>query len=79
MPQCVVLSETGAVQASSADPCTGFVLLTPAEYGVVAANPFVLTVEDGILISGAVGAVWALAWALRSIRSVLSDGDQPST
>ena len=57
-------------------PCTGFVLLTPAEYSAMASNPFVLSVEDGALISGAIGGVWALAWALRAIRSALDTGGE---
>lgn len=74
MPQCVVITG-GAVVESAADPCTGFVLLTPAEYGALAANPFYLTPAQGALIGAAIGAVWVTAWAWRTLaRLVQSDG-----
>ncbi len=78
MGQCVVVTESGAVQASPADPCTGYVLVTPVEYAAMAANPFVLDPVDGALVSGAVAGVWLLAWAARAVRSVLSDRDSDS-
>lgn len=75
MAQCVVISG-GAVVESLADPCTGFVLVTPAEYSALSHNPFVLSVEDGLLISGAIAAVWAAAWAWKALAAVLrSDGE----
>lgn len=72
MAQCVVINESGALVASASDPCTGLVVLTPAEYSLMASSPFVLSVEDGALVSGAIGAVWLLAWSLRAIRQVLN-------
>lgn len=61
------------------EPCTSLLLLTPAEYAAVSQTPFVLSVEDGILVSGAVGAVWVFAWAVRSVRSVLSSHGDSET
>lgn len=74
MAQCVVISG-GAVVESVADPCTGFLVLTPAEYAALSHNPFILSVEDGALISGAIAAVWASAWCLRALaRTLRTDG-----
>lgn len=76
MAQCVAVDPgTGALLVSSADPCTTLVILTPVEYGALASNPFVLSIEDGLLVSGAVSTLWLIAWAARAVRSVLSDGD----
>jgi len=66
MAQCVVIVG-GAVVQSAADPCTGFVILTPAEYEYVSANPFKLSVEEASLIGGAVAAAWVTAWAFLAI------------
>lgn len=61
---------------SAADPCTTLLLVTPAEYTALSHNPFVLSVEDGLLISGAIAAIWAAAWAWRALARVLSsDGE----
>ena len=70
MAQCVILS-SGAVVESTADPCTGFVLLTPAEYNAVASSPFNLSLEDGAAIAVLVLTVWTTAYCVRAlIRSV---------
>lgn len=78
MAQCVIVNEAGAlVVASTADPCTGLVVMSASEFAQVTANPFVLSVEDGALVSGAIGAVWCLAWALRAVRQTLNpDGEE---
>jgi hypothetical protein len=75
MPVCAISGPSGLELhqlASAADACSGVVLLQAAD---VPPNPFVLTVADGLLVSGAVGTVWGLAWSLRAIRSVLQDKD----
>ena len=74
MSQCVAFAASGALVAAT-EPCTSLVILTPAELSAISVNPFVLTQEDGILLSGAICVVWGTAWAARAIRSVLSDGD----
>lgn len=74
MSQCVAFDASGYLVAAP-DPCTTLVVITPAEYGAMAINPFVLSSEDGIAISGAICVVWGTAWALRAIRMALSDGD----
>ena len=75
MAQCVALVG-GQVVESTADPCTTLLLLTPAEYTALAFNPFVLSVEDGLLISGAIAAVWVAAWCWRALALTLqSDGE----
>lgn len=38
--------------------------------------PFAMSAADGVLISVAVASVWCSAWALRAVRSVLSDRDE---
>jgi len=70
MPQCVVLS-SGQLVESAADPCTGFVVLTSAEYGALAANPFRLSPEDGAQLGFAVAGVWAVAWGCRQLMDLL--------
>lgn len=58
--------------ASPTAACVGVVLLEPVD---VPPNPFALSNEDGLLIAGAVGTVWCLAWSIRAVRSVLRDRD----
>jgi hypothetical protein len=75
MAQCVVISG-GAVVESLAAPCTGFLILTPAEYAALSHNPFNLSVEDGALVGGAITAIWAAAWCWRALaRTLRSDGE----
>jgi len=59
------------VVESAANPCTGYVLVTPAEYATLMANPFLLSLEDGALIGGAIAAVWASAWCVRQLARML--------
>lgn len=73
MSQCVVINTGGQLETSAADPCTTLVVLTPAEYGAMSANPFVLTPEDGLLISAAVVTVWAAAWSWKALVWTLKD------
>lgn len=40
MAQCITVNASGQFETSTADPCTSFVLLTPAEYAVLSTNPF---------------------------------------
>lgn len=76
MPQCAVIAESGALVASAADPCTGLVVLTPAEYASLADNPFHLTPEQGTLIAAAVAGVWVIAWCAKAfVRALNSDGE----
>lgn len=76
MAQCITVNASGQLETSTADPCTTLVVLTPAEYAAVSANPFNLSPEDGALISGAVIGVWCIAWACRALQRVLStDGE----
>lgn len=77
MAQCVVIVGT-AVEVTTADPCTTLLLLTPAEYSAMASNPFVLSPEDGLLISGAVVGVWAAAWCWKALVWTLKDHDSES-
>jgi hypothetical protein len=75
MGQCVVIA-SGAVVESLADPCTGFVLLTPAEYSAMAANPFVLSAEDGAAVAMAVVGVWVVAFAFRALFRVIRGSEE---
>jgi len=67
---CVELAAS-AVVPSAADPCTGYVLFSAAEATTLLSNPFLLTVEQGLLIGGAIAAVWAAAWCIRQLARVL--------
>ena len=71
MAQCLTVGGDGVVSSSSANPCTTLVAMTPVEYAALATNPFVLTPEDGGLISFAVIAVWAVAWGFRVLASAV--------
>jgi len=65
------------VYAASPAPCSGYVVLTPAEYAHLAANPFNLSYQDGATVAGAVASVWLLAWVFRAlVRALGSDGDE---
>lgn len=77
MPQCLVIGVDGVVSASPADPCTTLVALTPSEFALYSANPFLLSPEQGVLISGAVAGVWAVAWAAKMlVRTLYDDGEK---
>jgi len=74
MAQCVVITG-GAVVESTANPCTGFLLLTPTEYGLLNNSPLNLSLEDGAVLAVGIVACWAAAFAWRAaIRALGSDG-----
>lgn len=79
MAQCVVpvnLSGVDVLSPAAVEPCTGLVVLTPAEYGAMSQNPFNLSPEDGTLVAAAVVGVWCIGWAMRALARVLStDGE----
>lgn len=78
MAQCAVIATvagTDVLVPSSADPCTGLVVLTPAEYAAIAASPFVLSAEDGMVISVAIVGIWSAAYFWRSLRKSLGGND----
>ena len=75
MAQCVVIVGD-TLAPSAADPCTGFLVLTPAEYGVVANSPFNISAEDGAVLATAIVGVWAVAWAARALWLALGDDSQ---
>jgi hypothetical protein len=83
MSQCLITaggSVQGVKDAGALDCLSygneAFVLLTPMEYLQLADNPLHLSVEDGLLVSGAIAAVWAFAWGFRALALVLqSDGE----
>lgn len=75
MAQCVALGQAdGLTVLTPVDvpECTSLVILTPAEHSALVDNPFRLSVEDGLLVSGAVSAVWVFAWAVRAVRKTLN-------
>jgi len=82
MAQCVAFASQGAsapdVLVAAPEPCSTFVLVTPAEYAAQSQNPFVLSIEDGGLVSGAIGGVWLFAWALLAVRRALDTDGDPS-
>jgi len=74
MALCVAVEAGGAVVASTADPCTTAVLLTPAEYAHLANSPWHLTMEQGALVAVAVASVWIVGFAARTaIKALRSD------
>ena len=51
--------------------CEGFYLLTKAEVSALQASPLLISVEDGLLLSGSILTLWAIAWAIRATRKAL--------
>lgn len=71
MPICLPSAGGPAYEFDPASQtCAGLVALSHAD---VPPNPFLLSIEDGLLVSGAIWGVWLLAWTLKAIRSVLDD------
>jgi hypothetical protein len=73
MGQCVVADGNGALVISVSDPCTGFVLLTPTEYGLVNNSPLNLSLEDGVVLAVGIIACWSAAFAWRAAIRALGD------
>lgn len=73
MAQCAVIdtAASGVLRASDADPCTGFVLLSPTEFGLLNNSPLNLSAEDGFLVAAAIVGVWAMAFSWRAARLAL--------
>jgi hypothetical protein len=80
MAQCVVIDgTTGAVSATTADPCTTLLLLTPVEYGAITQTPWSVISDpaDAALLASAMLSVWAVAWAFRALRLALNTDGEP--
>lgn len=79
MAQCVgqsVVSGVTVLTPVADSPCTSAVLLTPAEYGAISANPFNLSGEDGTLYAAAIVGVWVVGWAVKAlILTLKNDGE----
>ncbi len=77
MAQCAVIdtAASGVLRASSDDPCTGFVLLSPTEYGLLNNSPLNLSAEDGAAIAVAIVGVWAGAFFWRAAIRALGAGE----
>lgn len=69
--QLTVLTEAPAGE------CAQLVVLTPAEYGSLASNPFQLSISEGAQVSAAILGVWATAWCCKAlVRALNSDGEK---
>jgi hypothetical protein len=77
MAQCAAFVD--GVLTPMPEPCTALVLLTPAEYSALSQNPFILSPEDGLLLSGAVVGVWAAAFGVRAAIRALGGNDDGET
>ncbi len=78
MSQCAVFDANGFLVASAETPCTTLVVMTPTEFTFASSNPFWLDAADGALVSGAIAAVWGLAWGIRQIRAVMDGPGEAS-
>nr|WP_316639190.1 hypothetical protein [uncultured Roseateles sp.] len=58
---------------TQACPATSWVEYVPLPVCDLAPSPWNMSYADGGLVAAAVGSVWIAAWAVRAIRSVLSD------
>jgi len=60
---------------SSTTQSCPFVAVSQSEWSALeekaSANPLLLSVEDGVLISGAIVTLWCIAWAVRAVRRAL--------
>ncbi|MFK7087396.1 hypothetical protein AAFM71_01160 [Chromobacterium violaceum] len=64
MSQCAIIQpdQTLKFTPDDAQGCSGYLLLTPQEVASL-QSPFPpLSVTDGLMISGAILGLWALAW-----------------
>jgi hypothetical protein len=80
--QCALISVIGEQEVlvpSYESPCMGLVVLEPAEFAHITANPFVLTVEQGLGLSVAIAAVWAVAWGWKALGRVVSQSGGSSS
>jgi hypothetical protein len=73
---CVESGADGVVRVAQSQPaavadCT-LVVLAPAE---VQSNPFVLSMQDGAQVAGAILLVWGVAFALRMARRSINLGE----
>jgi hypothetical protein len=77
MARCVAFASQGAsapdVLVAAPEPCSTFVLISPAEYSAVSQSPLNLTPEQGALIGSAILLTWAMAWGWRALEQVISD------
>lgn len=76
--QCVVVDSAASdvLRATAAEPCLGFVVLSPTEYSAWVVSPLNLSAEDGVLLSTAILGVWAVAWSFRALaRALNTDGE----
>lgn len=77
MAHCVAAGVDGVLSLSSVEPCTTFVIVTPAEYAAMSVNPFNLTPEDGTAISFAIVGVWVTALCIRALIRVVRGSAAP--
>jgi hypothetical protein len=76
MAQCVAIDGSGflVAQAASAAGCTGYVVLSPTEYGLWLNSPLNLSFEDGAILAVGIVGVWSAAFAWRAaIRALHTD------
>lgn len=77
MAQCVAIVTVAGqdVLAPVADdPCTTMVVVSPAEYGALSQNPFLLDAEDGMVWAVAIVGIWSAAYAWRAAMRALGGG-----
>ena len=70
-----MIDAAGAVVQSAASPCTGFLLLSPVEFGLLNNSPLNLSLEDGSVLAVGIVACWATAFAVRAVIRALGSDD----
>lgn len=80
MSQCVQLGPNNTLIFTSDVPqtCNGFLLLTPAEVAALQPAFVPLSVGEGVLVSGAILALWSLAWLYGAISRFLQSNQGES-
>lgn len=70
----------GLTVTEEGSTCTGsqYVVLTQIELDAATVSPFRLDLDQAAAISGAVLAVWAVGWAIRTLVRVLRHTDNVS-
>jgi len=72
---CLTVSEgaiTSLAQITDASQCpTGPGVLLLVEPADVPPSPFAMTNETALVVSGAIGTLWCIAWAARAVRLAL--------
>ncbi|PTU65951.1 phage coat protein [Chromobacterium sp. Panama] len=80
MASCVLVKPDNSLiaTADNVQSCNGYLLLSPQEVAVLQPAFVPLSVGEGALISGAILALWSLAWLYGAISRFLQSNQGES-